>query len=744
MSGDVTGSGSEPARDAGAVASGDGSASPTARRHPWLAASDLVALLVVLGFWQGALPARYLPFDVALASLSGTYAVSIAGLLRGGRSGARAASWATLLRMLGGLAFLVLLAMTAADVSGRFGPIGPVGAGFMFFGMALFVPYLLVFPALQVAYLSTHHGALSGADLGLGRRLRRLLFAGLGVVAASFVTGRALAVGSVAPPPSDAVMRAAFAATRGEGEAPEHHAAGPITLELVRHGRVRGQFVGTASLRDTLRAALAHFGSPLTTDGAWVISVPTRRSRPAPWPWLELLQLAPLHDGVLVRSGAHEALETPTSLQLRGAHLAVPFAPMPVFQFGTDLGAIVARLREQLELGAEAPASVEVLRFATFTDPPYRDATRRRALPRATEAVVRAAVVDNVDFILRNQRGDGLFAYQVDAARGLATNVGYDFTRHAGVAYFLAQAGHQLGLPRATEGARRGVRFLLERVRSCGAEGARCVVTWNGPEFGATSLLAVALYDLRSAADTPELAALHHDLLTFLVGQQRADGEMMHGFDLDTGTPVDVQHLYFSGEAALALVRGAAIERDPRLARAAQRLLQYLAVDARDALAEPYLMGEEHWTCIAYGEQRALLHDDPPGVRDFCQRWAAFSRRVQFERGETVWDVTGAYGLGPIIPPQITGTASRTEAFAAMLAARSGDEDEALARQVERGVQALLQHQFRPGPTHLMRRPEIMRGGITGAPGDLVVRNDYVQHAGSAYLRYLTTLAARR
>jgi len=539
-------------------------------------------------------------------------------------------------------------------------------------------------------------------------------------------------------------MRAAFTATRGEGEPPEHHAAGPIVVELVHHGRVRGQFVGTSSLRHTVQGALAHFGSPLPTAGAWVISVPTRRSRLAPWPWLDLLQLAPLHDGVLVRHGAQVAIETPTSLQLLGAHLAVPFAPMPVFQFGTDVGAIITRLREALGVEGGAAVEAEVLRFATFTDPPYLDATRRRPLPRGSEAVVREAVVANVDFILRNQRFDGLFAYQVDAARGVTSNVGYDFTRHAGVAYFLAQAGHQLGLARATEGARRGVQFLAARVRTCGADDARCVEAGNGAEFGATSLLAVALCDLRSVAYTPELAALHRGLLTFLLRQQRADGEMMHGFDFDTGAPVDVQLLYFSGEAALALVRGAAIERDADLQRAAQRLLAYLAVDARDSLAEPYLMGEEHWTCIAYGEQRALLREDPPGVRDFCERWAAFSRRVQFDEGETVWDVTGAYGLGPIIPPQITGTASRTEAFAAMLGGVEGAQDPAIVRQVERGVQALLQHQFRPGPTHLMRRPEAMLGGITGAPGDLVVRNDYVQHAGSAYLRYLASGSSQR
>ncbi len=722
---------------------GKASTASTARRHPWLAVADLVGLILVVAFWQGALPARYLLFDVPLGVLSVSYLVSTVGLLVGGPRGARAAAWATFVRMLVGLAFLVVLAMTAADISGRFGPIGPVGAGFMVFGMALFVPYVLVFPALQVAYLGAAHDKSPDQGGGVGGRLRRLLFASLSVVAVSFVSGRAVAVGSVSQAPSDEVMQRAFAATRGEGPCPDHQAAAPIVVELVRGGRVRGHFVGTRSLRATVEGALAHFGALPPGDGAWMISVPTRRSRPAPWPWLDLLQLAPLHDGVLVQSGERMAVETPTSLQLRGAHLAVPFAPMPVFQFGTDFQAILARLREQLELPEGAPASVAILRFATFTDPPYPDATRRRALPHASEATVRRAIEQNVDFILRNQRGDGLFAYQVDAARGVASNQGYDFTRHAGVAYFLAQAGHQLRLPRATEGARLGVRFLAERVRPCGDDGALCVVTWNGAEFGASALLGVALYDLRSVADTPELAALHRGLLTFLLHQQRADGEMMHAFDLDTGRPVDVQYLYFSGEAALALVRGAAIEGDAELKSAAARLLQYLAVDARDALAEPYLMGEEHWTCIAQGEQRELLHEDAPGVRDFCERWAAFSRRVQFEEGETVWDVTGAYGLGPIIPPQITGTASRTEAFAAMLTGAGGEQDPAIQRQVERGVQALLQHQFRPGPTHLMRRPEAMLGGITGAPGDLVVRNDYVQHAGSAYLRFLASRAAR-
>ncbi|MEZ4328150.1 MAG: hypothetical protein R3B40_23205 [Polyangiales bacterium] len=705
-------------------------------RHPWLALVDGLGLLLVLGFALQVLPARYLPFDLPLGLLALSFCVSALALLRGGLAGARVAGWAIALRMLLGLGFLGLLTLTAADISGRFGPIGPVGAGFMVFGLLLFFPYVIVFPALQLAHLTRVHG---GDAARAARRLRGLLLGALTALGLALLGGRAYAMGHTADAPSEDVMRAAFAAMRGEGEAPAHVAAGPVVLELIRGGRSRAQYVGTESLHETVEGALARFGTPLPTDGHWVVSVPTRRSRPSPLPWLHLLQIAPLHDGVLLTRGDARAVETPTVLQLSGAHVAVPFAPMPVFQFGTDFGAIVARLGAQLEAGEPAgDPIVEVLRFATFTDPPFRDATHRRPLPEASEAAVRAAVVDSVEFIVRFQRADGLFGYQVDAARGIPNNAGYDFTRHAGVAYFLAQAARMLPSTRALLGAERGVRFLTQRVRPCGPHGARCVVTWNGPEFGSTALFAAALFDLRAVADTPELAQLQRDLLTFLHAQQRPDGEMRHGFDLERGEPIDVQLMYFSGEAALALVRGAASSEDPADRDAATRLLRYLAVTERDALGEPYLMGEEHWTCIAYGEYQTLLGAELPEVRDFCDRWAAFSRRVQYDEGETVWDVTGAYGLGPIIPPQMSGTATRTEAFAALASWHGDARDPDLERQVERGVQALLQHHFLPGPTHLMRRPEAMRGGTTGALGDLVVRNDFVQHAGSAYLRYLS------
>lgn len=275
----------------------------------------------------------------------------------------------------------------------------------------------------------------------------------------------------------------------------------------------------------------------------------------------------------------------------------------------------------------------------------------------------------------------------------------------------------------------------------------RCVVMNGRAEFGATALLAVALYDLRMTRDSEDLRALHRALLDFLVQQQRPDGEMMHEFDLTTNQPVDVQRMYYSGEAALALVRGAAIEQDERYIDAAVRLVRLLGEAPRQYVGHAYLMGEDHWTCIAYGDLRSLLERDVPAAREYCHDWAAYSRGMQFRRGETLWDVEGIYGLVPFFRPPLTAAASRTEAFAAL--GLTAPEDEAVRGQVIRGVQVMMANQFHLGdehtpgsPVYMMRNPARMVGGITGAVGKLLVRNDYVQHAGSAYLRTMSMLEA--
>jgi hypothetical protein len=71
--------------------------------------------------------------------------------------------------------------------------------------------------------------------------------------------------------------------------------------------------------------------------------------------------------------------------------------------------------------------------------------------------------------------------------------------------------------------------------------------------------------------------------------------------------------------------------------------------------------------------------------------------------------------------------------------------DTTLAREVvERGLAELLRWRWAPGPTHLFADPEGAYGGTPGSPVDLTARNDFVQHAGSAWIRWAEVLREER
>jgi hypothetical protein len=169
---------------------------------------------------------------------------------------------------------------------------------------------------------------------------------------------------------------------------------------------------------------------------------------------------------------------------------------------------------------------------------------------------------------------------------------------------------------------------------------------------------------------------------------------------------------------------------------AARRAMGHLTGAGWSFLGSRYYYGEEHWTCIAASE----AWDRAPSEQalDFCQRWAAWNRVLQYREGATRWPVSGSYGVGPVIVPRLTPVASRTEAFVSTyeMAKRAGAPTDETRAQIERGLAMLLRWRWAPGPTHLLGDPAGAFGGLPGSPVDLSVRNDFIQHAGSAMLRW--------
>ena len=112
----------------------------------------ILALLILGGIWL-ALPARWLWVDIP-GTLLGLGSAAAAGALfsRAAWAGklVRAVLWAELIL---GSTLVTLLGMSIAQLAGAYGPVGSGGALLMGTIAALILPYLVVFPVLQLRWL---------------------------------------------------------------------------------------------------------------------------------------------------------------------------------------------------------------------------------------------------------------------------------------------------------------------------------------------------------------------------------------------------------------------------------------------------------------------------------------------------------------------------------------------------------------------------------------------------------------
>jgi len=564
------------------------------------------------------------------------------------------------------------------------------------------------------------------------------------------------------PMPSDEAQSWAIAylhaARLGEPrpQAPESAASfegeGPIIFSLWASGEMREQVVAQGTLVEAVEEAAeaflvsdvarSEFWSQALEDAArpyFTLSV-VHGEGPVLLgvPFLTQLWLVPLRDGVVFRLDGSETWLGPE--QLREERLydrAVP-VPIPDLSFGLDIEGLIDRMARDTGRGfSEMLERGEVRRFRagliSETDYP-------RSVP-VTEATLREAAVDGAEFLLMHQERSGRYTYIYEGQSGGPGSAPYNLPRHSGTTYFLAQVARLSEMPTARQGAIRALRWV-RRVhgRPCGGPDRLCIAQGGKADVGSAALTAVAAAEVLAGGPDGEVRQLLEGLMGFLRGQQRDDGELMHEYDLQAQEPIDIQHMYYSGEAALAFFRAHRVLGDERDLEAGRRVMNHLTGAGWDFFGSRYFYGEEHWTCIAAGE----AYDRVPleSALDFCLRWAEWNEALQFDAEETPWPVAGMYGVGPLVVPRLTPVGSRSEAFISTyeMARLAGVDTARPRRLVERGLAALLRWSWNPGPVHLLYRPTEARGGVPGSPVDLDVRNDFVQHAGSAIIRWAEIL----
>ena len=374
------------------------------------------------------------------------------------------------------------------------------------------------------------------------------------------------------------------------------------------------------------------------------------------------------------------------------------------------------------------------------TRPPHieqKDLTRPLVLDALKEAALHLA---------RNVDGGGKFRYMIDAATN-KTLPGYNWPRHSGATFFLAQAAGILddGFIRYAA-LRAASRLRNETMQKCGPD-QRCISEDQAvTDLGSSALALIAFTEIvKTGADATYKKEVA-ELASFLRSQQRPDGEFMHVYDRQQNHPVDVQFLYFSGEATLGLARAHAVLGNPVDLEASKKALSHISGSGWSFFGSRYYFSEEHWTCQAVSE--LWLRAPDRDALAFCARWHQYQRRLQYGPDDSPFDADGAFGFGPLVSPRVTPASSRGEAAGALLdvrcsyatlpaAAKMPTDTPATRLEFERALAFVIRHQFHPGPSYLFADPVAVRGALPGSPVDWQLRIDYAQHAGSMMARWL-------
>lgn len=541
---------------------------------------------------------------------------------------------------------------------------------------------------------------------------------------------RALAAWAVATALACAVVHHAFALPVDEG------APGPVIASVWSGGQLVARAVAPHVGDGNLGLALAlasHPGATLVYETIVgegpVLEVPEAALA---------LSFVPGRDGMAVSLGGRTEYVTPDDLLARQAYDKGVTIPSIGLSTGVDVAVALAILSDRLgvppgDILREARfRRVRVVRSLPGAPPERRVEASTMTARDALDAAVAAG-----RFVARGVDAEGRFRYLVDAPTN-RTLPGYDWPRHAGATYFLAQVAAASGDRDVAWAALRSASWLRDHaIVACGEH--RCVGDATVVDVGSTALTVIAFSEIARTNLDPGYALAVPELTAFLRAQQRPDGELMHLYDRGAGHPLDVQLLYYTGEAALALSRAHSLLGDARDLDAAKRALAYLVGPAWSFFGSRYYRGEEHWTCQAMSDLWARAPSRE--ALDFCLSWQAYGRKLQYAAGDTPYDADGAYGFGPVVTPPLTPAGSRAEAGIATLdvAARAGvaaGEVAALDDQMRRSLAMLVRHQLRPGARHLFADPAAVEGAMPASEVDWQLRIDFAQHTGAALLRW--------
>jgi hypothetical protein len=472
-------------------------------------------------------------------------------------------------------------------------------------------------------------------------------------------------------------------------------------------------------------------------------------------------------DGLLLSLDGREAILVPDDLLVADALAGEHPLPQLELELGLDTTKVVGLALERLQLDSARYESTPHRWWRIRTDSFVESASGALPVvrgnvpgPPVTRESLVAAARAGGDYLVRHLDPEGHFDYLYDqiADHHEPRSGDYSLPRHGGANYFLAQLYGTTHDPAVKDAASRALYYLVAQSRGgCDRPDRACVGDSAQVDLGSTALALVAAAEYQRTTGERTFEPWARRLAGFILYMQLPSGDFRHLYWPDQDRRDEKERLpYYSGEAALALARLSALPQIPpadaaRFAAAANRALEYLTGAYYDFFVGQFVYAEDHWTCLAADALWDHL-DDAHRRRyaDFCDGFAAFLRRMQFQPDEAMSraapDVVGAYGFSPLLPPHDTPVGSRSECSISVwrmdrkLGRASSRSTTETREQVLSAMQFLLGRQLRDDNAWLAPDPDEARGGIPQSDVKRQVRIDGIQHGGSALLRAIELL----
>lgn len=508
------------------------------------------------------------------------------------------------------------------------------------------------------------------------------------------------------------------ARVRGEG-ADMAEAIAQAADALAEHPRVKGKRISAGRLKVDRVIGSA----PLLSTG----------------PLFMPFAVNPGVDGLVFTNGEFEKTMLPDDLIKAQRFGRAPLVPgIREMRFGLDTRWVLGRLEYK------GSGSIRRLRTEGFVE------TGEQALPvfrgntplSTDKAAWKRAAIAGGDFVLRQIQEGGRFHYQyypLTNHHPVFNPRNYSLPRHAGTVYSLALMHGLTGEARYKDGAEKAIQWLNTQMpKQCGAPDRTCVVKGAIADLGSAALTMVGMLEYQRRTKDARYAGTIRRLANFVLYMQKENGDFHHVFELKTTAPNPAaRKMFYSEEAALALVMAHEVLDEQRYLDAARRALDFLTGPKYEGyFLGRFIYGADHWTCIAAEEAWPRLKN--PQYIDFCEGYAAFIERMQYWPGN--WDnpdFSGHYGFSALMIPQAPAAAGFTEAIVSTyeLARHHGRDASRLERQMSLALDALSRDQIRESNAYLMPDPSKADGGIRRSLVESEVRIDFTQHAISALIR---------